>query len=137
MIARIVEVSLVQRILVCVLGLLLLFGGLYAFHLLDVVAYPDPSPPMVELITQYPGWSAEEIERQITVPIEVALTGMPGLRDIRSLSIFGLSDIKVYFDFDTEMFRDRQEVLNRLVSVQLPQGEEHGTNLCEQPTLVL
>ena len=122
MIARIVELSLVQRIMVCVLGFLLLFGGLYAFHLLDIVAYPDPSPPMVELITQQPGWSAEEIERQITIPIEVALNGMPGLTDIRSLSIFGLSDIKIYFDFDTEVFRDRQEVLNRLSSVQLPPG---------------
>ncbi|HSV91340.1 MAG TPA: CusA/CzcA family heavy metal efflux RND transporter, partial [Nitrospiraceae bacterium] len=93
-----------------------------AFHTLDVIAYPDPSPPMVELITQYPGWSAEEIERQITIPIEVALNGMPGLTDIRSISIFGLSDIKVYFDFDTEIFRDRQEVLNRLGSVSLPPG---------------
>jgi cobalt-zinc-cadmium resistance protein CzcA len=99
-----------------------LFGGLYAFHLLDIVAYPDPSPPMVELITQYPGWSAEEIERQITIPIEVVLNGMLGLTDIRSLSIFGLSDIKIYFDFGTDIFRDRQEVLNRLMSVQLPQG---------------
>lgn len=124
MITRIVEVSLVQRFLLCVLGFLLLFGGLYAFHLLDIVAYPDPSPPMVELITQYPGWSAEEIERQITIPIEVALNGMPGLTDIRSVSIFGLSDIKVYFDFDTELFRDRQEVLNRLISVQLPPGAQ-------------
>jgi cobalt-zinc-cadmium resistance protein CzcA len=124
MIARIVEISLVQRFLVCVLGLLLLFGGLYAFHLLDVVAYPDPSSPMVELITQYPGWSAEEIERQLTVPIEVALTGIPGLMDVRSLSIFGLSDIKVYFDFGTDIFRDRQEVLNRLATVQLPQGAQ-------------
>ncbi|MCE9536118.1 MAG: efflux RND transporter permease subunit [Nitrospirae bacterium] len=122
MIARIVELSLVQRVMVCVLGFLLLFGGLYAFHLLDIVAYPDPSPPMVELITQQPGWSAEEVERQITIPIEVALNGMPGLTDIRSLSIFGLSDIKIYFDFDTEVFRDRQEVLNRLSSVQLPPG---------------
>lgn len=122
MIARIVELSLVQRVMVCILGFLLLFGGLYAFHTLDIVAYPDPSPPMVELITQYPGWSAEEIERQITIPIEVALNGMPGLTDIRSLSIFGLSDIKVYFDFDTEIFRDRQELLNRLNSVQLPPG---------------
>ena len=124
MIAKIVEVSLMQRFLVFALGFLLLFGGLYAFHLLDIVAYPDPSPPMVELITQYPGWSAEEIERQITVPIEVALNGMPGLTDIRSVSIFGLSDIKVYFDFDTEMFRDRQEVLNRINSIQLPQGAQ-------------
>ena len=79
MIARLVEMSLVQRILLCALGLSLLFGGLYSFHLLDIIAYPDPSPPMVELITQNPGWSAEEIERQITIPIEVALTGMPGL----------------------------------------------------------
>ena len=122
MIDRIVEVSLVQRFLVCTLGFLLLFGGLYAFHLLDIVAYPDPSPPMVELVTQLPGYSAEEIERQITIPIEVALSGTPGLADIRSLSIFGLSDVKVYFDFDSDIFRDRQEVLNRLYSVQLPQG---------------
>ena len=122
MIARIVELSLIQRVLVCILGFLLLFGGLYAFHTLDVIAYPDPSPPMVELITQYPGWSAEEIERQITIPIEVVLNGMPGLTVIRSLSIFGLSDIKIYFDFTTDIFRDRQEVLNRLDSVQLPPG---------------
>ena len=122
MIARLVEISLVQRILLCAMGLALLFGGLYSFHFLDIIAYPDPSPPMVELITQNPGWSAEEIERQITIPIEVALTGMPGLTDVRSLSIFGLSDIKVYFDFGTDIFRDRQEVLNRLTSVEFPPG---------------
>ncbi len=122
MIARFVEFSLIQRVLLCILGLVLLFGGLYSFQFLDIVAYPDPSPPMVELVTQYPGWSAEEIERQITIPIEVALNGMPGLTDILSLSIFGLSDIKIYFDFGTDIFRDRQEVLNRLTSVQLPQG---------------
>jgi cobalt-zinc-cadmium resistance protein CzcA len=120
MIARIVEISLVQRFLLCSLGFALLFGGLYAFNLLDIVAYPDPSPPMVEVITQFPGWSAEEIERQITIPIEVALNGMVGLSDIRSLSIFGLSDVKVYFDFGTDYFRDRQEVVNRLATVPLP-----------------
>src|SRR5438128_12400540 len=120
MIARIVELALAQRLLVLTLGIVLLFGGLYAFHVLDVVAYPDPSPPMVEVITQYPGWSAEEIERQITIPIETALLGMPGLRDIRSLSIFGLSDIKFYFDFGTDYFRDRQEVLNRLAMLSFP-----------------
>jgi cobalt-zinc-cadmium resistance protein CzcA len=120
MIPRIVEFALEQRFFVCVLGLMLLFGGLYAFHTLDVIAYPDPSPPMIEVITQYPGWSAEEIERQITIPIEVTLTGMPGLTDIRSLSIFGLSDIKFYFDFSTKYFFDRQEVLNRLAMITLP-----------------
>ena len=122
MIVRIVEISLVQRFLVCALGLSLLFGGLYAFQQLDIVAYPDPSPPMVEVITQFPGWSAEEIERQITIPIEVALNGAPGLTDIRSLSIFGLSDIKIYFDFGTQYFFDRQEVVNRLTTISLPQN---------------
>lgn len=122
MITRIIEMALVHRFLVCMFGFVLLFGGLYAFHLLDVVAYPDPSPPMVELITQFPGYSAEEIERQITIPIEMALNGTPGLADVRSLSIFGLSDVKVYFDFGSDMFRDRQEVLNRLSTIQLPQG---------------
>src|SRR5688572_5396760 len=101
MIPRLVEFALEQRIFVCSLGFMLLFGGLYAFHILDVVAYPDPSPPMVEVITQYPGISAEEIERQITILTEIGLAGMPGLADIRSLSIFGLSDIKVYFNFGT------------------------------------
>jgi len=120
MIPRIVEFALQQRFFICALGLVLLFGGLYAFHILDVVAYPDPSPPMVEVITQYPGWSAEEIERQIAIPIEIGLAGMPGLTDVRSLSIFGLNDIKVYFDFRTEYFRDRQEVLNRLSMLTLP-----------------
>ena len=124
MITRIVEISLVQRFMLCALGPAMLVGGLYAFQLLDIVAYPDPSPPMVELITQYPGWSAEEIERQITIPIEVALTGIPGLTDVRSLSIFGLSDIKIYFDFGTEYFFDRQEVVNRLAMVTLPQGTQ-------------
>ena len=120
MIARIVELALGQRVFVLSLGVALLVGGLYAFHVLDVVAYPDPSPPMIEVITQYPGWSAEEIERQITIPLETILNGMPGLTDLRSISIFGLSDIKIYFDFDTPYFIDRQEVLNRLQLVTLP-----------------
>ncbi|WP_447983500.1 efflux RND transporter permease subunit [Nitrospira sp. Nam74] len=122
MIGTIVDAALRQRVLVCVLGVLLMFGGLYAFHRLDIVAYPDPSPPMIEVITQYPGWSAEQIERAIGIPIEIALQAMPGLADIRSLSIFGLSDIKVYFNFGTEYFRDRQEVLNRLQLITLPQN---------------
>ncbi len=118
MIARLVEFALIQRVLVFILTLLV--SGLYAFHVLYIVAYPDPSPPMVEVITQYPGWSAEEIERQITIPIETALLAMPGLTDIRSLSIFGLSDIKFYFGFGTDYFMDRQEVLNRLAIQNFP-----------------
>src|SRR5713226_3282430 len=99
MIARIVELSLIQRVMVCILGFLFFFGGLYAFHILYIVAYPDPSAPMVELITQQPGWAAEEVERQDTIPIEFALNGMPALTHIRSLANFGLNDIKISFDF--------------------------------------
>ena len=122
MVDKVIGFALAQRMFVFVAGLVLLVGGLYAFHVLDVVAYPDPSPPMIEVITQYSGWSAEQMERAITLPIEIALQGMPGLTDIRSLSIFGLSDVKVYFDFGTEYFRDRQEVLNRLQTITLPQN---------------
>ena len=122
MVPRLVDFALSHRTMVSVFGALLLCGGLYAFHLLDIVAYPDPSPPMVEVITQNPALSSEEIERQITLPIEFALAAMPGLSHTRSISLFGLSDIKFYFDYDTEYFRDRQEVLSRLAFLGLPAG---------------
>ena len=109
MLERLINVSLTQRL---PRGSQRCAAALYAFHVLDVEVYPDPSPPMIEVITQYPGWSSEQIERVITLPIEIGLQGMAGLTDIRSLSIFGLSDIKVYFDYGTDYFRDRQ-VLNR------------------------
>jgi cobalt-zinc-cadmium resistance protein CzcA len=124
MLERLIDFSLRQRLLVCLAGFVLMCSGLYAFHILDVVVYPDPSPPMIEVITQYPGWSSEQIERVITLPIEIGLQGMPGLTDLRSLSIFGLSDVKVYFDYGTDYFRDRQEVLNRLQMIPLPQNTQ-------------
>ncbi len=74
-----------------------LAGGVYIFLRLDIEAYPDPSPPLVEVITQNPSWSAEEMERQITVPIETTLFGIPRIQYIRSISLFGLSDVKLYF----------------------------------------
>ena len=99
-----------------------LAAGIWALVHLDIEAYPDPSPPLVEVITQNPSWSAEEMEQQVTVPIETALNGIPRLQYVRSISLFGLSDVKLYFDFDSEYFRDRQEVLNRLQTVVLPQN---------------
>jgi heavy metal efflux system protein len=96
--------------------------GVYAFSKLDIEAYPDPSPPLVEIITQNPSWSAEEMEQQVTVPVEAALNGTPHLDQVRSISIFGLSDVKLYFNFDSEYFRDKQEVLNRLQTLALPNG---------------
>src|SRR5215475_3697007 len=96
--------------------------GIWGFAQLDIEAYPDPSPPLVEIITQNPAWSAEEMEQQITVPLETVLNGIPRLQYVRSISIFGLSDVKLYFDFDSDYFGDRQEVLNRLQTVTLPQS---------------
>ena len=95
-------------------------AGIYMFVRLDIEAYPDPSPPLVEVITQNPSWSAEEMERQVTVPIETVLFGIPHLQYVRSTTIFGLSDVKLYFSYDSEYFWDRQEALNRLQLVTLP-----------------
>ena len=110
------------RTLVILALLALLAAGGFAFANLDIEAYPDPSPPLVEIITQNPSWSAEEMEQQVTVPLETTLNGVPQLAYIRSISIFGLSDIKLYFNFNSDYFTDRQEVLNRMQTVSLPQG---------------
>ena len=97
-----------------------LAAGVYGALKLDIEAYPDPSPPLVEIITQNPAWSAEEMEQQVTAPIELTLNGTPALEQIRSISIFGLSDVKLYFRFSSDLFHDRQEVLARLQTLQLP-----------------
>lgn len=110
------------RNVVLILFLASLAIGIFAFTRLDIEAYPDPSPPMVEFITQNPAWSAEEMEQQVTVPLETGLYGTPKLEQIRSISIFGLSDVKMYFSFDSDYFVDRQEALNRLQQITLPNG---------------
>ncbi len=108
------------RVLMVVLLVAWMAGGIYMFLRLDIEAYPDPSPPLVEFITQNPAWSAEEMERQVTVPVETALFGIPGLASTRSISVFGLSDVKLYFDYATDYFNDRQEAMNRLQQLTLP-----------------
>src|ERR1700685_2136200 len=110
------------RPLMIVLLIAWIAGGIYMFLRLDIEAYPDPSPPLVEVITQNSSWSAEEMERQVTVPIETGLFGIPHLQYTRSVSIFGLSDVKLYFDSATDYFCDRQEVLNRVQLITLPSG---------------
>src|SRR5215472_10823898 len=122
MICKFIDFILKEKFLVIGFSLILVIAGLYAFKALNIEAYPDPSPPTIEVIAQNAGWSAEEMERQITVPIETQLNGMPGLDHIRSISLFGLSDIKCYFKYETDYNFDRQEVLNRLQMVQLPPG---------------
>ncbi len=117
-----IRTLLEYRAIVLIVFVVSLEVGVYAFFRLDIEAYPDPSPPLVEIITQNPSWSAEEMEQQVTVPVEATLNGTPHLDQVRSISIFGLSDVKLYFNFDSDYFRDKQEVLNRLQTLALPNG---------------
>ena len=122
MIRKLVDLALANRAIIIVLAVILVITGLVAFKRLPIEAYPNPVPPLVEVIAQPPGWSAEETERYVTVPLEIVLSGMPGLDHIRSQSLFGLSDVKCYFQWGTDYWAARQEVINRLQFVQLPQG---------------
>src|SRR5207237_7436295 len=110
--------------LIVILGVLALIGvGIHSAVNLNVEAYPDPTPPLVEVITQNPGASPEEMERLIGIPLETALNGMPGLEDMRSTSVTGLNDIKCQFAYGTDYKSARQEVINRIGSVgNLPPG---------------
>src|SRR5204862_3509113 len=96
--------------------------GIYSFVHINVEAYPDPAPAILEVIAQYPGASAEEVERQVTTPLEVALAGMPGLESTRSKSLFGLSHLRNQFSYGTSYKDARIEVLNRLSLAELPSG---------------
>jgi heavy metal efflux system protein len=115
--------ALNNPLVVILLSLALAVFGVYAFLHVNVEAYPDPAPPLIEVIAQFPGGSAEEVERQVTVPLEVTLAGMPGLKSTRSQSLFGLSDVKCQFEYGTDYLAARQEVINRLQFTQpLPPG---------------
>jgi cobalt-zinc-cadmium resistance protein CzcA len=119
---RIVALSLQQRLLVAFLTVLLIVAGIRAWDRLPVDAYPDLSPPMVSITAQWPGHSAEEVERLITVPIEREMNGIPKEDDLRSISLYALSSIDITFDQDTDRNFARQQVLNRLAGLDLPGG---------------
>jgi heavy metal efflux system protein len=110
----IVAFSLQHRVLMVLLFVMMLFGGVVAFRALNIEAYPDPVPPMVDVITQSPGLSAEEIERYITIPIETQVAAVPNLRVMRTISLYGLSDVKLQFTYDFTYDEALQQVLNRL-----------------------
>jgi cobalt-zinc-cadmium resistance protein CzcA len=124
MIQRLVDFALRMPFIVLATATCLIVAGLAAYSRLDIEAYPNPVPPLVEVITQPDGWSAEEVERYVTVPLEIGLAGMPGLEHTRSQSLFSLSDVKCYFDWNTTYEKARQEVINRLGFIQLPNGNQ-------------
>src|SRR6516225_6997379 len=114
----IVVFALRQRVLMIVLLLLVLGIGVVSFQKLNIEAYPDPVPPLVDVVTQSSGLSAEEIERYITIPIEVQMAGIPNVTTVRTSSLFGLSDVKVQFTYAFTYDQAEQWVINRLS--QLP-----------------
>lgn len=124
---HIVAFSLERRPLVLLLFAVFLVVGAAGFRSLNIEAYPDPVPPTVVIITQNPGQNAEEIERTITIPIEVAMSGLPNLTTVRSTSLFGLSDVRVQFNFNYTYDEAVQQVLNRLGQLSgLPEGAQPG-----------
>jgi len=117
---RLVDFALGAPGIVLIFTLGLVVAGLVSYQVLDVEAYPNPVPPLVEVIAQPEGWSGEEVERYVTLPLELGLAGMPGLDHIRSQSLFGLSDVKCYFKWSTAYREARREVIDRLTFIQLP-----------------
>ncbi|MBV9770889.1 MAG: efflux RND transporter permease subunit, partial [Bryobacterales bacterium] len=122
MIRKVVDFSLNNRFMVLAIALLLLAWGAVSFHNLPVEAYPDVANNYVDIITQWPGISAEQIEQQVTIPLEIAMNGIPDVVHLRSFSLFGLSDVKLIFDDGSENAWNRERVLERLAQVTLPPG---------------
>ncbi len=122
MIHRIVQFALRQRFLILLLVAALAIGGAMSFQRMPVDAYPDLSPPMVELITQWPGHAAEEVERLITIPLEIEMNGVPHMRVMRSISLYGLSDVIMTFEDGTDNYFARQVVFERIADAALPSG---------------
>jgi cobalt-zinc-cadmium resistance protein CzcA len=123
MVRRLIEWSLNSPLVVTLLSLVMAGFGAYAFININVEAYPDPAPAIIEVVAQWPGASAEEMERQVTIPLEITLAGMPGLKTTLSKSLFGLSHLRNVFHYGLDYGKARQEVINRLQFTQsLPSG---------------
>src|SRR4249920_3175456 len=124
MIRALVDFALNNRFVVLAIGLLLAGWGALAFHNLPVEAYPDIADNYVTVITQWPGRAAEEVEQQVTIPIEIQMNGLPHLTSLRSESIFGLSFVLLIFDDESDNDWNRQKVMERIAQAELPPGLE-------------
>src|SRR5450755_1021914 len=122
MIHRIVQAALRQRFLVLMLTGFITVGGVLSFERMPVDAYPDLAPPQVEIITQWPDHAAEEVERLVTLPLELEMNGVPHMVVMRSISLYGLSDVKLTFEDSTDSYFARQIVFERFAQATLPTG---------------
>jgi cobalt-zinc-cadmium resistance protein CzcA len=131
---RIVASSLRQPFLIALMTVVLIGAGSRSLDRLPVDAYPDLSPPIVEVITQWPGRAAEEVERLITVPVEKEMNGIPQLTTIRSISLYGLSDVLLTYQNNTDNYFARQQVFNRLGDLTLPSGVSPSVSPMSSPS---
>jgi heavy metal efflux system protein len=131
---KIVVSALAQPIVVAALAISLIGAGIFSFTRLPIDAYPDISPPMVEMITQWPGHAAEEVERLITVPVETEMNGLPGLKVTRSISLYGLSVVTLTFTDATDNYFARQQAFERLADIELPSGVSPGMSALSSPS---
>ena len=123
MVRALIRWSLDNPLIVIIVSVVVAIAGVYSFININVEAYPDPAPATIDVIAQWPGASAEEMERQVTIPLEITLAGMPGLKTTLSKSLYGLSHLRNVFEYGHEYEKARQEVINRLQFVQgLPPG---------------
>src|ERR1700726_2287941 len=120
MIRKLINYALENRFMILALAVLLLLWGAISFHNLPVEAYPDVANNYVQIITQWPGRAAEEVEQQVTIPIEIQMNGVPHLTHLRSVSLFGLSSVMLIFDDQSVNDWNRQKALERLSQVTLP-----------------
>jgi cobalt-zinc-cadmium resistance protein CzcA len=122
MIARLVSFALSQRFLIVIASLILMVWGAVSFRKLPIDAYPDLSPPHVEIISQWPGHAAEEVERLVSIPIEIEMNGIPRLDSLRSISLYGLSSVQMNFEFGTNPYFVREQAFERVASATVPSG---------------
>ena len=134
MVHRIVRASLRQPLLVLLVTIMLLVVGVWSLTRLPVDAYPDISPPLVELVTQWPGHAAEEVERLITVPVENGMSGLPKLKVSRSVSLYGLSDVRLTFEDGTDSYFARQQAFQRISDIAVPAGVTPGITALTSPS---
>src|SRR6267142_2204521 len=122
MLRSLIAFCLSRRLLVLIAFVAFLGLGFATFRTLNIEAYPDPAPPIIEIIAQYPGQSPEEVERYVTIPLEIAVASTPGLKFIRSNTVYGLGFIRLQFEYGRDYYFVRQQTINRLGDATLPPG---------------
>src|ERR1039457_4306211 len=134
MISRLVSFALTQRFLIIAGSLMLMIWGAVSFGRLQIDAYPDLSPAHVEIVTQWPAHASEEIERLVTIPVEIEMNGIPRLEYLRSISLYGLSSVQMNFEFGTDSYFVREQAFERVGNATVPSGVTPGLSPLFSPS---